>query len=190
MKNLRNTLLLTLLYSTVFTVRADLLNVSTNVLQSQANPAVACTIVGTDGPTWRGLKAIMVMSESMQSGSDPSLSVQDIQSGATITNDDWGGSWVLDGVPQPALSRTTITALLRVPKGTLDALVLASVRPGASICAYSKETKGGSSQALASISLTDVTNNVIRQLPAHVRPDTEDPLENSITLSAVAKALE
>ena len=155
--------------------QADLLNISTTTIQSQNTSAIACTIVGTTGNTWQGLKVLQVMSEAQQGDSNPVLVAELLENGETLANDNWTGPWLANGTPNPAPSPAFFQALLRTPAGPNDAALVASVPPGWRLCVHSREVSGGDALRRVQVAVTDVTDAAIRVIggtkdyPASVR---------------------
>lgn len=140
---------------------AELLNISTQALQSQNTAGVACTIVGTSGSTWRGLKALMVFSEASSAGSNPKLVATLLENNETMANDTWTGTFWVNGVAKPGLSPDVFGALLRRPMGADDAALLVSVPPGWRVCVSSTEVSGGDTLRRANVQITDVTDGFL-----------------------------
>lgn len=145
---------------------ADLLNISTTGLQSQNDPVVACTIVGRTGNTWRGLKALIVASEAVSENSNPIIVAQVLESGETMANDTWTGSYLVNGSARAPLDPTMYQSLLRRLNGPNDAALLVSVPPGWRLCVRSAEVSGGGTYRKAQIAVTDVTDAFLRQFGA------------------------
>lgn len=169
---------------------AQLLNISTQALQSQNTPAVACTIVGTTGNTWHGLKALVVLSEATSADSNPRLVVRSLENNETMANDDWGGTLWHNGAPmqnEPQL----VTALLRAPMRPSDAAVVLSVPPGWRVCASSTETSGGDTLRRANVQFTDVTDAaiaVVRSAPVDAATLKAVPADTPNLMATFARA--
>lgn len=140
---------------------ADLRNISTTTLASSQDGAIACSIVGTDGVTWRGLKVMMVFAEAAQSGSNPWLKATLLENGETAVNDTWTGQSTYNGQVMQPLDPATYRALLRTPYGSNDAALLVSLPKGWRLCAEAKEVSSGSTLRRVAVSITDVTDNVV-----------------------------
>lgn len=151
------TLAIAALVASAGSTQAQLLNVSSTSLQSQQTPAIACAIVASSGPLWRGMKTLMVFAEAAQGGSNPTLTVEYLGTPERGTNDNWTGNANINGQVMAPLSAATYAALLRAPAGPNDAALLLSAYPGTRVCAYSREVSGGSSLYAAQVAITDVT---------------------------------
>ena len=141
---------------------AQLLNISTNALQSQRTPAVACTIISTIGNSVRGMKVVVAAAEANSAGSNPRLRAELLENGEVMSNDTWTGAWVGNGTVFPALPLNTFPALLRAPNGANDAALLISVPLGWRLCVTSEEESGGDTLRRVSLAVTDVTDAFIR----------------------------
>ncbi|MBP7453715.1 MAG: hypothetical protein KA914_13100 [Ottowia sp.] len=141
---------------------ADLLNISTTVLQSQRANAIACTIVGTSGNTWRGMKVLQIMAEAHEAGANPIIVAEYLENGETMANDNWTGPWLSNNVPQPAPGAALLNALLRTPAGANDSALVVSIPAGWRMCVRSGEVSGGDTLRKVQVAVTDVTDAAIR----------------------------
>ncbi len=144
-------------------VNAQLLNISSGALQSQNTAAVSCTIVGSAGSSWRGMKALIVFSEANSAGSNPVVVARLLENGDTVVNDNWTDSWVANGKPYAPIPAAVFQNLLRTPFGPTDAALLISVPMGWRLCVSSSETSGGDALRRVALSVTDVTDAYIAQ---------------------------
>lgn len=140
---------------------AQLLNISTGALQSQNTPAIACTIVGTAGSSWRGMKALVVLAEANSAGSNPMVVAELLENGETMSNDTWTGPYTGNGVSYAPPPLNLYPSLLRAPYGPSDAALLISVPMGWRLCVRSAEVSGGDSLRRVALSVTDVTDTFI-----------------------------
>ncbi len=141
---------------------AQLLNISSGGWQSQNSPAIACTIVGTAGSSWRGMKALVVLAEANSAGSNPFLVAELLENGETMANDTWTGPYMANGAVKAPLPATTYPSLLRAPYGPNDAALLITVPLGWRLCVRSTEVSGGDTLRRVALSVTDVTDGLIR----------------------------
>ncbi len=142
---------------------ADLLNISTNSLESSTEEAVACTIIGTTGATYQGYKVLVAFSEAMGSGANPTMRVQSLRSNIVYTNDDWQGMQYLNGQALgngAAIAGMYTNGVGRTPNAATDSGILTMFSPGDAVCAYSKDVSNTSLQKV-SIALTDITEKVL-----------------------------
>ncbi|QTD46241.1 hypothetical protein [Ottowia testudinis] len=144
----------------------QLKNISATVLQSQTEAATSCTILATEGPTWRGLKGVVVLAEAADAWSDPALSIRLLENNEVMSNDTWTGNYYENGQVKAGLSPAIFSNLLRTPAGPRDAALLVSAPPGWRICATSQEVSSGTVLRRASVSITDVTVGVIALMGA------------------------
>lgn len=138
--------------------QAELLNISSNALQSQNVSTAACAIVGSGGKTRpNGRKELAVLAEGRAGDSDPKLTVN-ISDGTVLTNDNWLEETYENGkqVPNPG----NLESWLGRPAGRMsDAGMVIWALPGEWLCAHSNEKSGGDNLRPVSISITDVTAN-------------------------------
>ena len=139
--------------------QAELLNISSNALQSQNTETSGCTIVGTGGKTFQGVKYLVVMAEGKSADSDPVLTVKTLNTSTPVvfTNDNWRESFTENGT---VLSAVDFTPLLRAPGKPTDAGFSIYASPGVALCAFSREKSGGDTLRSVSISITDVTDRI------------------------------
>lgn len=170
---------------------AQLLNISTQALQSQNTPGVACTIIGTAGNTWHGMKVLVVVSEATSGDSNPRLVARLLENNETMANDDWAGTIWSNGTPiqnQPQI----YSALLRAPMSPTDAALLMSVPPGWRVCVSSTETSGGDALRRANVQITDVTDaaiRVIRSAPDHSATEKTIPAGTPNLMATFARTV-
>lgn len=139
--------------------QAELLNISSNALQSQNTSTSGCTIVGAGGKTFKGAKYLVIMAEGGSADSNPVLTVKTLNTSKpmVIISDDWRESFTENGVVTPAID---FTPLLRSPGKLTDAAVMVFATPGVALCAFSQEKSGGDALRSVSISITDVTGSI------------------------------
>lgn len=139
--------------------QAELLNISSNALQSQNTNTSGCTIVGAGGKSLNGLKYLVIMAEGNSGDSDPVLTVKSLNTSKpmVISNDNWRDSSMENGV---VVSAVDFTPLLRAPRKSTDAALVISASPGVALCAFSQEKSGGDTLRSVSISITDVTGSI------------------------------
>jgi hypothetical protein len=139
--------------------QAELLNISSNALQSQNTETSGCTIVGSGGKSYRGIKVLIVMAEGNSADSDPVLTVKTLntQSPTVIVNDNWRESSTENGASRSA---SDFSSFLRSPGKPTDAGFAVFVSPGVALCAFSREKSGGDTLRSVSISITDVTDRI------------------------------
>lgn len=142
-----------------FAAQAELLNISSNALQSQNTETSGCTIVGAGGKTYKGAKYLVIMAEGKPADSDPVLTVKTLNTSTPMvfTNDNWRESFTENG---RVLSAVDFTPLLRAPAKQSDAAIIIFATSGVALCAYSKEKSGGDTLRGVSISITDVTSGM------------------------------
>ena len=171
---------------------AALTNISATVLQSQTEQATSCTIVSPVGTTWRGMKALMVFSEAAQSGSNPTLRATLLNNNDLMSNDNWTLGYTINGTAKDALPATVFHSLLRAPMGAQDAALLVSVPVGWALCVSSNEVSSGSTLMRASMSITDVTSQVVNLIgnsTAEPTMLTESPQHGVPKIDAAWQAL-
>jgi hypothetical protein len=139
--------------------QAELLNISSNALQSQNTNTSGCTIVGAGGQSFRGAKILVIMAEGKSADSNPILTVRslNLSTPVVITNDNWREPVTENGVSSSAID---FTPLLRAPGKMTDAAVIIYATPGIALCAFSQEKSGGDALRSVSISITDVTSRM------------------------------
>jgi len=136
--------------------QAELLNISSNALQSQNTFTSACTIVGTGGKSRPdGGKTFVILAEGSATDSDPMLTVT-FSKGPVLTNDNWLELTYTDGAPS-SNPHYVEDWLGRRAGRTSDAGMVVISYPGHWICATSREKSGGDTLRSVSISITDVT---------------------------------
>lgn len=139
--------------------QAELLNISSNALQSQNTNTSGCTIVGAGGKSLQGGKQLVIMAEGNSADSNPVLMVKTLNTPTPMVffNDNWRESSTENGVVVPAID---FTPLLRAPKKSTDAAFMVFATPGVALCAFSQEKSGGDTLRSVSISITDVTGSI------------------------------
>lgn len=137
-------------------VHAELLNISTNAMQSQNTPTAACTIVGKGGKTMvDGRKVFVVLAEGKAVDSNPSLVIK-ASDGSVVSNEDWN-STTIDFTGKPV--RTDTAGWLgRNPGRESDAGTVITASPGTWFCVTSREVSGGDVLRPVAVSVTDVTD--------------------------------
>ncbi len=136
--------------------QAELLNISSNALQSQNTATAACAIVGAGGKTDPdGSKKFVILAEGKANDSDPMLTVT-FSKGPVVTNDSWLELTYADGVPDPNPHYVENWLGRRAGRAS-DAGMVVFAYPGGWICASSREKSGGDTLRPVSISITDVT---------------------------------
>lgn len=140
---------------------ADLRNIATLALASNQDAATACTIVGAEGVTWRGLKVMVVFAEAAQADSNPWLKTTFLENGETAVNDTWTGQSTFNGQVMQPLDPAVYRALLRAPAGPNDAALLISIPKGWRLCAEAREVAGGATLRRQAVSITDVTEGFV-----------------------------
>jgi hypothetical protein len=139
-------------------VHAELLNISSNAMQSQNTPTAACTIVGRGGKTMAdGRKLFVVLAEGKAADSNPSLVVK-ASDGSVVSNEDWT-STTIDFTGQPVWTDTA-GWLGRSPGRESDAGTVVTALPGTWFCVTSREVSGGDVLRPVAVSVTDVTDKV------------------------------
>lgn len=137
---------------------ADLLNISTAAVHSASSlQGVACTVVGTDGPLYRGTKILYVLAESVGNGRNPTLQVRSLAYNLVVSNDDWQKPYYINGAVQDPLPTILYTQFLRAPNLPTDAGVIYFAQPGEPLCVYTNERAGDDGLYQAVISITDRT---------------------------------
>lgn len=136
--------------------QAELLNISSNALQSQNSSTAACAIVGSGGKSRPdGRKELAILAEGKTGDSDPKLTVK-ISDGTVLTNDNWLEQTYENGKPVP--NPSDLESWLGRPAGRVsDAGMVIWAFPGEWLCAHSNEKSGGDILRPVSISITDVT---------------------------------
>lgn len=139
--------------------QAELLNISSNALQSQNTNTSGCTIVGVGGKTFKGLKYFVIMAEGGSVDSNPVLTVKTLNTPTAMvfSNDNWREPFTENGVVASAID---FTPLLRAPGKSTDAAVAIYASPGVALCAFSQEKTGGDTLRSVSVSITDVTDRI------------------------------
>lgn len=137
---------------------ADLKNISSSGIHSGTNlESVACTIVGSTGPLYRGKKILFVFAESMGNGKDPMLKVTSLKYNFVMQNDDWEEESYINGSPQSPVPATLYSSFLRSPRRATDAAAAVIADVGEPLCASTKEYTNDSNLYQVQISITDVT---------------------------------
>lgn len=135
--------------------QAELLNISTNAVQSQNTPTAACTIVGKGGKTMAdGRKAFVILAEGKAVDSNPTLVIR-FSDGGVLTNDDWNSTSIdVNGKPFKA----DIAGWLGRNAGReSDAGTAIAASAGEWFCVTSREVSGGDALRPVAVSVTDVT---------------------------------
>jgi len=148
---------------------AELLNISTNAVQSQNTPTAACTIVGVGGKTLPdGSKVFVVLAEGRAVDSNPTLVIR-FSDNSTGSNDDWN-STSIDASGKPVRINTA-GWLGRNPGRESDAGTVILAMPGDWFCVTSREVSGGDALRPVSVSVTDVTAKATSAKSAAVGAD-------------------
>lgn len=148
---------------------AELLNISTNAVQSQNTPTAACTIVGKGGKTMPdGRKVFVVLAEGKAVDSNPTLVIR-FSDNSTGSNDDWN-STSIDASGKP-IRTNTAGWLGRNPGRESDAGTVVAAIPGEWFCVTSREVSGGDALRPVAISVTDVTAKAASAKSAAVGAD-------------------
>lgn len=137
---------------------ADLMNISSNGVHSISLQAGSCAIVGKYGSTYRGTKVLYIFAESFGNGINPKLTVQSLSRQMVVQNDDWRGTFYVNGVAQLPVSPSTYSAYLRLPNRSTDAAVVYFASVGEPICALTNEVASDGALYQVNISITDVTD--------------------------------
>lgn len=134
---------------------AELLNISTNAVQSQNTPTAACTIVGKGGKTMPdGRKVFVVLAEGKAVDSNPTLVIR-FSDGGVVSNDDWNSTSInVDGKP---FNAQVAGWLGRNAGRESDAGTVIVAPAGVWFCVTSREVSGGDALRPVSVSVTDVT---------------------------------
>jgi hypothetical protein len=137
-------------------VHAELLNISTNAMQSQNTPTAACTIVGKGGKTLpSGVKVFVVLAEGKAADSNPTIAIK-FGDNSTASNDDWNSASI-DTTGKP-VQTDTAGWLGRNPGRQSDAGTVVLAIPGEWFCVTSREVSGGDVLRPVAVSVTDVTD--------------------------------
>lgn len=136
--------------------QAELMNISSNALQSQNTSATACSIVGPGGKTRPdGRRLFVILAEGKANDSDPMLTTT-FPNKSVVANDNWRELSYSNGMP--GTEPQPVEDWLGRPAGRAsDAGTLVWALPGEWICASSHEKSGGDTLRPVSISITDVT---------------------------------
>jgi hypothetical protein len=136
-------------------VHAELLNISTNAVQSQNTPTAACTIVGKGGKTMAdGRKVFVVLAEGKAADSNPTLVIR-FSDGGVVSNDDWNSTSIdVNGKP----FKPNVAGWLGRNAGReSDAGTVVVASAGEWFCVTSREVSGGDALRPVAVSVTDVT---------------------------------
>lgn len=137
---------------------ADLQNISAGAVHSASSlQGVACTVVGTDGPLYRGTKILYVLAESVGNGRDTNLQLRSLKYDLVLQNEDWQSPWYLNGAAQAPVPPVLYTQFLRVPNRPTDAGVIYFADPGEALCVFTNERASDSNLYQVQISITDRT---------------------------------
>ncbi len=137
---------------------ADLKNISAGGVHSATNlEAIACTIAGYDGASYRGTKVLYIFAESMGTGRDPMLKVSSLKYNYVMQNDDWEEEYYVNGSARTPVPASLYSSFLRIPKRATDAAVIYFADPGEAVCAFTKEYANDGNLYQVQISITDVT---------------------------------
>lgn len=137
---------------------ADLQNISSGTVHSASDlQGVACTVVGTAGPFYRGRKILYVLAESVGNGRDTNLQLRSLKYDLVLQNDDWQKPWYVNGVAQDPVPLILYTEFLRTPNGTTDAGVIYFADPGEALCVFTNERTNDGNLYQVQISITDRT---------------------------------
>lgn len=159
---------------------ADLMNISAGGLHSDAQRAVACTIVDDGTVLISGRVALFVFAEGEGEG-DPDLRVWSLDRDSVYTSNNWG-----DGFDVTLNGQTThinlrdidpngglvYPTLLRAPRRANDAAAFVLANRGEKVCAQSFDKSGTGKQQSVAISITDLNAIAYRSLQA--RADAGD----------------
>ncbi|MGP1628542.1 MAG: hypothetical protein ACTS5V_01265 [Giesbergeria sp.] len=139
---------------------AGLHAIATTNMESKDDPAIACTLLDTDGPTYNGGKVLIVFSEANEGNSNPTILVQDLAGRNSWQNDDWTGARTLNGAPLGGsasdLANVYRAGVGRSPGQSTDAAILVSFPPGTAVCMYSREVSTNNLKRV-SMAMTDIT---------------------------------
>lgn len=150
-------------------VQAELLNISTNAMQSQNTPTAACTIVGKGGKTLpSGAKVLVVLAEGKATDSNPTISIR-FSDNATLSNDNWN-STTIDASGKP-VQTDPAGWLGRSPGRQNDAGTVVLAIPGEWLCVTSREVSGGDALRPVAVSVTDVTERAAGAKSAAISAD-------------------
>lgn len=141
---------------------ADMLNISTTGYHSANIPQIACSIVSTGQPNYQGYRVLIVFAEKNDNGSDPLVLATALSRTYEVYNFDWQDtSYVNDVAIDPFDTVGVYSTYLRLPKAVFDAGLVFYALPGEAVCAYSWEEGGSGAMVGVSVSITDVTKNVL-----------------------------
>lgn len=158
---MKHALLATALAISISPAHAELMNISSTSRYSDADSAIACTIIDTGTIPVSGGVLLYVFAES--NGSDPSLRVWSLQRDLTVTNENWQDGFTLTGGGRTVhydLSEfeggNPYATLLRSPARITDAAVMFPGLRGESFCAESYDRSGARNPVNVQIAITDL----------------------------------
>lgn len=167
---------------------ADMLNISTTGYHSANTPQIACSIVSTGQPTYEGYRVLIVFAEKYDNGSDPLVLATSLSRTYEVHNFDWQDtSYVNDVAIDPFDTVGVYSTYLRLPKAVFDAALVYYALPGEAVCAYSWEEGSGGAMVGVSVSITDVTKNVLASNGTELERRFAEGLEHHREASAMAK---
>lgn len=141
---------------------ADMLNISTTGYHSGNTPQIACSIVSTGQPTYQGYRVLFVFAEKYSNGVDPLVLATSLSRSYEAYNFDWQDTvYVNDVATDPFDAADLYSSYLRLPNAPLDAGLVFFALPGEAVCAYSWEETNSGAMVGVSVSITDVTKNVL-----------------------------
>lgn len=159
---------------------AELMNISATATHSASGlQGIACTIVGTTGPLYRGSKILFVFAESAGNSRDTKIRVSSLKYDLVVTNEDWRKPWSMNGEAFVHEAEILYSTFLRTPYKPTDAAIVYFADPGEAVCAFSNEQTSDSGQYPVQIAFNDMTAAFaaagFKSAPAGVA-DLADPL--------------
>jgi hypothetical protein len=137
---------------------AELMNISATATHSASDlQGIACTIVGTTGPLYRGSKILFVFAESAGNGRDPKVRVSSMKYDLVVANEDWRKPWFLNGEAFVHDAEILYSSFLRTPYKPTDAALIYFADPGEAVCAYTNEQTSDGGQYAVQIAFNDIT---------------------------------
>jgi len=137
---------------------AELMNISATATHSASDlQGIACTIVGTTGPLYRGTKILFVFAESAGTSRDTKVRVSSLKYNLVVTNEDWRKPWSINGESFVHDSEILYSSFLRTPNKPTDAALIYFADPGEAVCAYSNEQTSDGGQYAVQIAFNDMT---------------------------------
>ena len=158
MKNMKGALAAVGMVLAAATARAELMNISATAMHTASGlQGIACTIVGSSGPLYRGSKVLYVFAESSGNSRDTKLRLSSFKYDLTMTNEDWRKPVYMNGVAYEHDFEILYSAFLRTPNKPTDAAVIYFADPGESVCVFSNEQTTDTAQYPVQIAITDMT---------------------------------